>query len=399
MLLHGDAAFAGEGIVAETLNLSQLPGYTTGGTIHIIINNQLGFTTPPEEGRSSTYSTDIAKMIQAPIFHVNSDDVEAAYNVLQIALDYRQKFKKDVVIDVIGFRRLGHNEGDEPTYTQPVMYQRIREHPGVRALYAKKLVAEGVMTEEEVATLMDERNRRYENAQLGAKAIVAKQGTATRRFSITSPSPKSLKSCKRASIKQTLRDDCARDHNCAARLQLESEDRRLACAPREDGRRRGGGRLGHGRSARVWLAADRRHARAAHGSGHGSRARSAIVTRLSPIRKRAQEWAPLAQLRGRREVRNLRQPSVGSGRARIRVRLQCRGARYAGVVGSAIRRLHQRGSGDRRSVHRVGRREVESDEPASCCCCRTATKARARSIRARGSNASCSSARKGICRW
>jgi len=123
VLLHGDAAFAGEGIVAETLNLSQLPGYKTGGTIHIITNNQLGFTTPPEEGRSSTYSTDIAKMIQVPIFHVNSDDVEAAYNVLQIALDYRQKFEKDVVIDVIGFRRLGHNEGDEPTYTQPVMYQ------------------------------------------------------------------------------------------------------------------------------------------------------------------------------------------------------------------------------------------------------------------------------------
>ena len=177
VLLHGDAAFAGEGIVAETLNLSQLPGYTTGGTIHIITNNQLGFTTPPEEGRSSTYSTDIAKMIQAPIFHVNSDDVEAAYNVLQIALDYRQKFQKDIVIDVIGYRRLGHNEGDEPTYTQPVMYQRIREHSGARALYAKKLIAEEVMTDELVATLMDERNRRYENAQLGAKAIVAKQAT------------------------------------------------------------------------------------------------------------------------------------------------------------------------------------------------------------------------------
>jgi 2-oxoglutarate decarboxylase len=176
VLLHGDAAFAGEGIVAETLNLSQLPGYKTGGTIHIITNNQLGFTTPPEEGRSSTYSTDIAKMIQTPIFHVNSDDVEAAYSVVQIALDYRQTFQKDVVIDVIGFRRLGHNEGDEPTYTQPVMYQRIREHPGARALYGKKLIAEGVMTEEIITTLMDERMRRYENAQLGAKAIVEKQG-------------------------------------------------------------------------------------------------------------------------------------------------------------------------------------------------------------------------------
>ena len=112
VLIHGDAAFAGEGIVAETLNLSQLTGYKTGGTIHVVTNNQLGFTTPPEEGRSSTYSTDIAKMIQVPIFHVNSDDVEAAYNVFK-SRSTTDTIKKDVVIDVIGFRRLGHNEGDE----------------------------------------------------------------------------------------------------------------------------------------------------------------------------------------------------------------------------------------------------------------------------------------------
>ena len=176
VLLHGDAAFAGEGVVAETLNLSQLPGYKTGGTIHIVVNNQLGFTTPPEEGRSSTYSTDIAKMIQVPIFHVNSDDPEAGYNVLRIALDYRQEFHKDVVIDIIGYRRHGHNEGDEPTYTQPLMYQRIREHPGIRKLYADKLVREGVMDEKTIQSLMDERTRRYENALLGAKQIVAQNG-------------------------------------------------------------------------------------------------------------------------------------------------------------------------------------------------------------------------------
>lgn len=175
VLLHGDAAFAGEGIVAETLNFSQLHGYTTRGTIHIIVNNQLGFTATPEESRSSTYSTDVAKMIQAPIFHVNGDDVEAAYRVLQIALDYRQQFHKDVVIDVLGFRRHGHNEGDEPTYTQPVMYHLIKAHPGVREIYARKLVKEGVLTKEEVKLLMDERTRRYENALLGAKAIVARK--------------------------------------------------------------------------------------------------------------------------------------------------------------------------------------------------------------------------------
>ncbi|MBL8149408.1 MAG: multifunctional oxoglutarate decarboxylase/oxoglutarate dehydrogenase thiamine pyrophosphate-binding subunit/dihydrolipoyllysine-residue succinyltransferase subunit, partial [Blastocatellia bacterium] len=176
VLAHGDAAFAGEGIVAETLNLSQLPGYSTGGTIHIIINNQLGFTTTPEEGRSSTYSTDVAKMVQAPIFHVNGDEPELVYQVLQTALDYRQKFHKDIVIDVIGFRRHGHNEGDEPTYTQPVMYKPIRLHPGIREIYSTRLIKEGILTNEELHSLIDERMRRYENAQLGAKETVARQG-------------------------------------------------------------------------------------------------------------------------------------------------------------------------------------------------------------------------------
>ena len=130
VLLHGDAAFAGQGMVAEVFNLAQLPGYRTGGTIHVVINNQIGFTTPPSKGRSSVYSTDVAKINQIPIFHVNADDPEAAYRVLEIALDYRQEFHKDVVIDLIGFRRHGHNEGDEPTYTQPLMYKAIEAHPG-----------------------------------------------------------------------------------------------------------------------------------------------------------------------------------------------------------------------------------------------------------------------------
>jgi 2-oxoglutarate decarboxylase len=176
VLLHGDAAFAGEGIVAETLNMSQLDGYTTGGTIHVIVNNQIGFTTSPEAGRSSTYSTDVARMIQAPIFHVNADDPDAAYHTIQIALDYRQNFRKDVVVDVIGFRRHGHNEGDEPTYTQPVMYRRVDEHPGPRAKYTAKLVADGVLTQAEADALVEERIRRYETAQAGAKELVARQG-------------------------------------------------------------------------------------------------------------------------------------------------------------------------------------------------------------------------------
>jgi 2-oxoglutarate dehydrogenase E1 component len=179
VLLHGDAAFAGQGIVMETLNLAGLKGYRTGGTIHIIINNQIGFTTSPEAGRSTIYSTDVARMTQLPIFHINGDDPETAYRVLQIALNYRQEFNKDVVLDLIGFRRLGHNETDEPSYTQPLMYARVKAHPGVRALYAKRLIKEGVVSEEEVKGLIEERVRRYETALANAKQKVADEPSQT----------------------------------------------------------------------------------------------------------------------------------------------------------------------------------------------------------------------------
>ncbi len=149
VLVHGDAAFAGQGVVAETLNLSQLDGYSTGGTIHLIINNQIGFTTLPDESRSTPYSTDVARGVQAPIFHLNGDDPEAAIRVVEIAFDYRQQFKKDVVIDMICYRRHGHNEADDPSYTQPILYRKIKEHPSVATLYTERLVREGVVTAEE----------------------------------------------------------------------------------------------------------------------------------------------------------------------------------------------------------------------------------------------------------
>ena len=179
VLLHGDAAFAGQGIVMETLNLAGLKGYRTGGTIHIIINNQIGFTTSPSAGRSTIYSTDVARMTQLPIFHINGDDPEAAYRVLQIALEYRQEFNKDVVLDLIGFRRLGHNETDEPSYTQPLMYARVKAHPGVRTLYAERLIKEGVVTEDEVKGLINERIHRYEEALANAKRKVAEEPAQT----------------------------------------------------------------------------------------------------------------------------------------------------------------------------------------------------------------------------
>ncbi len=171
VLLHGDAAFAGQGMVMETLQLADLKGYRTGGTIHIIINNQIGFTTTPESGRSSIYSTDVAKTTQLPIFHINGDDPEAAFRVLRIALDFRQDFNKDVVLDVVGFRKLGHNEGDEPSYTQPLMYARVKAHPGVRAKYAARLMAEGVLNVEEVEQMIKDVTAGYEEKLARAKEI------------------------------------------------------------------------------------------------------------------------------------------------------------------------------------------------------------------------------------
>lgn len=149
ILIHGDAAFAGQGVVFETLNLSQLRGYRTGGTIHVVINNQVGFTTAPEMSRSSTYATDVAKGIQAPIFHVNGDDPEACVRVARIAFDYRQKFNKDIVIDMLCYRRRGHNEGDEPSFTQPLMYKLIDAKRSTRTLYTEALVGRGDITEDE----------------------------------------------------------------------------------------------------------------------------------------------------------------------------------------------------------------------------------------------------------
>jgi 2-oxoglutarate dehydrogenase E1 component len=164
VLIHGDAAFAGQGIVAETLNLSQLKGYRTGGTIHIIINNQIGFTTTPEESRSSIYATDVAKMVQAPIFHVNGDDPEAALFTIKLAFEYRQKFNKDVVVDIIGYRRHGHNEGDDPVFTQPIMYKTIKAKPSVKKIYSDKLINANVLSEEDAKLIDNEYTDKLENS-------------------------------------------------------------------------------------------------------------------------------------------------------------------------------------------------------------------------------------------
>jgi 2-oxoglutarate dehydrogenase E1 component len=158
VLVHGDAAFAGQGVVAETLNLSGLSGYRTGGTVHVVINNQLGFTTAPASARTSVYPTDVAKMVQAPIFHVNGDDPEACVRAARLAFAFRQTFHKDVVIDIVSYRKYGHNEGDDPSYTQPLMYQRIDAKRSVRKLYTETLVRRGDITLEEAEAALDDFN-------------------------------------------------------------------------------------------------------------------------------------------------------------------------------------------------------------------------------------------------
>lgn len=162
ILIHGDAAFAGEGIVQETLNLSQLQAYATGGTIHVIVNNQIGFTTSPSESRSMTYATDVAKMLQTPIFHVNGEDPEAVAQVVQLAMDFRRTFSRDVVIDMYGYRRHGHNESDEPAFTQPLLYKAIAERSGVREGYLESLLSLGEVTREEAAQIALERRESLE---------------------------------------------------------------------------------------------------------------------------------------------------------------------------------------------------------------------------------------------
>jgi 2-oxoglutarate decarboxylase len=173
VLIHGDAAFPGQGIVAEVLNLQALQGYSTGGTVHVIANNQVGFTTDPSDARSTRYASDLAKGFDIPVIHVNADDVEACLDAMRLAYDYRRTYHRDVVIDLVGYRRFGHNEADEPAYTQPVMYRAIKDHPPVREVFAQRLIHEGLITQEDAERRADEAYQRVAAAHQRVKASLA----------------------------------------------------------------------------------------------------------------------------------------------------------------------------------------------------------------------------------
>ena len=206
ILIHGDAAFAGQGVVAETLNLSQLEGYSTGGTIHIVINNQIGFTTNPNQSRSTSYSTDIARMVQAPIFHVNGDAPQACARVAQIAYDFRQKFKKDVVIDMVCYRRHGHNEADDPSYTQPILYRKIRRQPSVAVQYGERLVREKIVEAGELERMRqaakDRLNRAYDEGKKRSQHFEVQELSGVAAEGIERPPAKTA--ADRATLEQVI---------------------------------------------------------------------------------------------------------------------------------------------------------------------------------------------------
>ena len=202
LLLHGDAAFAGQGIVAETLNLSQLTGYSTGGTIHVVVNNQIGFTTLPEDARSSMYATDIAKMIEAPILHVNGEDPLALKFVTEMALDFRQEFGRDFVVDMYCYRKYGHNEGDEPSFTQPDLYEKIDKRPSVAQLYKQKLVDTGVLNADDLASLETEFQLRLEMTLDEVRAIEKAKADEKAKFKESTAvfQPKYTAKCRATAI-------------------------------------------------------------------------------------------------------------------------------------------------------------------------------------------------------
>ncbi len=185
--IHGDAAFAGQGVVAETLNLGALKGYRTGGTLHLITNNQVGFTTDMEDARSTRYASDLAKGFDIPIVHVNADDAEACLSAVRLAMAYRERFHQDMVIDLVGYRRHGHNEGDEPAYTQPLMYERIKNLPSVREIYSRALIAAGVIRQEEAERLSEQAYQRLVDIQQSFKSSMAKSSPQERSVRLSGP--------------------------------------------------------------------------------------------------------------------------------------------------------------------------------------------------------------------
>ena len=374
VLLHGDAAFAGQGIVAETFNLHDLEGYSTGGTLHLITNNQIGFTTDPNEGRSTRYSSDLAKGFDVPIIHVNADDPEASIAATRLSMAYRRRFGQDVVIDLVGYRRFGHNEQDEAAYTQPLMVEQINAHPSVRELYEEQLIEEGVLTPDEAAAFVSEVEGMLRAAHDRLKASFGEPANeehdgaiprSTGAEAITAVAADKLVELNEALLATP------EEFTVHPKLARQLERRRTAIDE-------GGIDWGHAESlAYASLLVDG-HPGAAHRPGRAARHVRAAPPRPARRAHRRDVHADAASRRCVGVVRGLQLAALGVRVHGLRVRLLGRGARGARPLGGAVRRLRQRRADRDRPVHLVGHVEVARDVAAVA-----AAAARVRGQRAR----------------
>jgi 2-oxoglutarate dehydrogenase E1 component len=395
LLIHGDAAFAGQGVVMETLALSQTRGYKTGGTVHIVVNNQIGFTTSDtRDARSSLYCTDIAKMIEAPVFHVNGDDPEAVVMVARVALDYRRTFHKDVVIDLVCFRRLGHNEQDEPFVTQPLMYKKIAQHPGTRKLYSDKLEKEGVIAAGQgdemvtsVRTALDAGKGTNAKILYGLKPKLLVDWAPFVGVEWSRPADTALPLEKLKALAKRLTE-------IPANFKLHPTVERLLAGRRGHGRRQDGPRLGHGGEPRLTRASSTRSIRCVLGAGRRARDFLASPRRCSTTRT-ARKWDSGVYI----PLQNI---SEGQANFVIIDSLLSEEAVLAFEYGYATAQpfelvIWEAQFGDFVNGAQVvidqfiaaGEAEVGAAFAGSQCSCRTATKARAPSTLRRGSSASC----------
>ena len=361
VLLHGDAAFAGQGVVAETLNLHDLEGYSTGGTLHLITNNQIGFTTDPNEGRSTRYSSDLAKGFDVPIVHVNADDPEAAIAAVRLAMAYRERFGQDVVIDLVGYRRFGHNEQDEAAYTQPLMVEQINAHPSVRELYQEQLVAEGVLTNEEADELVAEVESvlRAAHERLRASLGGDREGRAGRRDPARDDG-RGDDGGRRPSASTELNEQLLRtpdDFTVHPKLARQLERRRVAIDE-------GGIDWGQAEAlAFASLLVDGIPVRlTGQDTQRGTFAQRHLV--LHDVHT-GETYTPMQHLDDAHasfEVFN--SPLSEYALRRLRVRLLGGGAGGARALGGAVRRLRERRADRDRPVHLVGALEVARDVAA-----------------------------------
>ncbi len=403
VLIHGDAAIAGQGVVQETLNLAQTRGYRTGGTIHIVVNNQIGFTTSdPRDTRGTLYCTDVAKMVEAPIFHVNGDDPEACLLAIELAIDFRQTFDKDVFIDLVCFRRQGHNEADEPMITQPLMYKSIHQHPGTRALYAQRLIDEGVVTAEQADAMIETYRNAMDKGYHTNTTILSNYKPpfavdwgrfVDKHWTDVADTRVPMKRLKVLAQKVTTLPEGFKAH---PRVEKVLADRRA---------------MGEGELPLDWGMGETLAYATLLDQGFGVRlsgqdsARGTFSHRHAVLHDQNREkwdagtWIPLQHIRdGQPDFDVIDSVLSEAAVRRLRIRLLDLGAEHAGDLGSAVRRFRQR---------RAGRRSTSSSPPArssgaacagSRCCCRTATRGRGRSTRRRGPSATCSCAPSTTCR-